>query len=242
MVARVPGSSPHFGVDIPNEDVFGFCFLFDYAIVRLPGIFGFTALHVAARKKGAEILFQEKAMEISLGLNGTSIYLIVDAKKATDLLNEIPRLHLYYPPRKADEKMGFERLIGPIRDSGVFGLRNSTGYCTPGGGCEPEMMRVDGKRGYSETVDLMLNLKQNDQPSSSNDLSDKKFRKSAKVNKDVIKPSAKVISPRRTKQTPLAVKVCICFKDHIDIVERIQYISSLESDMLRVEEEIHKEK
>ncbi|GJY90268.1 hypothetical protein Tco_0505464 [Tanacetum coccineum] len=61
-----------------------------------------------------------------------------------------------------------------------------------GGGCEPETMRVSGKRGYSETVDLMLNLQQNDQSSSSNDLSDKKLHNSAKSNKDVIKPLAKV--------------------------------------------------
>ncbi|GJX05663.1 auxin-responsive protein IAA14-like protein [Tanacetum coccineum] len=61
----------------------------------------------------------------------------------------------------------------------------------PGGGCEPETIRVNGKRGYSETVDLMLNLQQNDQSSSSNDLSDKKLHNSAKSNKDVIKPLAK---------------------------------------------------
>ncbi|GKC85187.1 auxin-responsive protein IAA14-like protein, partial [Tanacetum coccineum] len=61
----------------------------------------------------------------------------------------------------------------------------------PGGGCEPETMRVSGKRGYSETVDLMLNLQQNDQSLSSNDLSDKKLHNSAKSNKDVLKPPAK---------------------------------------------------
>nr|GEZ12203.1 auxin-responsive protein IAA14-like [Tanacetum cinerariifolium] len=60
-----------------------------------------------------------------------------------------------------------------------------------GGGYEPKTMRVNGKRGYLETVDLMLNLQQNDQPSSSNDLSDKKLHNSAKSNKDVIKPPVK---------------------------------------------------
>lgn len=61
----------------------------------------------------------------------------------------------------------------------------------PGGGCELETIKVSGKRGYSETVDLMLNLQQNDQSSSSNDLSDKKLHNSVKSNKDVIKPPAK---------------------------------------------------
>nr|GEW86410.1 auxin-responsive protein IAA14-like [Tanacetum cinerariifolium] len=61
----------------------------------------------------------------------------------------------------------------------------------PGGGCEPETIKVSGKRGYSETVDLMLNLQQNDQSSSSNDLSDKKLHSSVKSNKDVIKPPTK---------------------------------------------------
>ncbi|GJR51030.1 putative ribonuclease H-like domain-containing protein [Tanacetum coccineum] len=61
----------------------------------------------------------------------------------------------------------------------------------PGGGCEPETIKVSGKRGYSETVDLMLNLQQNDQSSSSNDLSDKRLHNSVKSNKDVIKPPAK---------------------------------------------------
>ena len=64
----------------------------------------------------------------------------------------------------------------------------------PGGGCEPETIKVSGKRGYSETVDLMLNLQQNDQSSSSNDLSDKKLHNSVKSNKGVIKPPAKYAS------------------------------------------------
>lgn len=61
----------------------------------------------------------------------------------------------------------------------------------PGGGCEPETLKVTGKRVYSETVDLMLNLQQNDQSSSSTDLNDNKLQNSAKNNKDVIKPPAK---------------------------------------------------
>ncbi|GKF08794.1 auxin-responsive protein IAA14-like protein, partial [Tanacetum coccineum] len=60
----------------------------------------------------------------------------------------------------------------------------------PGGGCEPETMRVNSKHGYSETVYLMLNLQPNDQSLSLNDLSDKKLHNSAKSNKDVLKPPA----------------------------------------------------
>ncbi|GJU42875.1 zinc finger BED domain-containing protein RICESLEEPER 2 [Tanacetum coccineum] len=53
--------------------------------------------------------------------------------------------------------------------------------------------------------------------------------------------SGRVISSRRTKLTPLAVEVCICLKDHLDIEERIQILSRIEGDMLWVEEEIHEE-
>ncbi|KAF5775656.1 putative transcription factor interactor and regulator AUX-IAA family [Helianthus annuus] len=60
----------------------------------------------------------------------------------------------------------------------------------PGGG-EPDTLKVTGKRGYSETVDLMLNLQTNDQSSSSTDLKDKKLQNSASNNKDLIKPPAK---------------------------------------------------
>ncbi|KAI7738787.1 hypothetical protein M8C21_021084 [Ambrosia artemisiifolia] len=60
----------------------------------------------------------------------------------------------------------------------------------PGGG-EPDTLKVTGKRGYSETVDLMLNLQTKDQSSSSNDLKDKKLQNSASNNKDLIKPPAK---------------------------------------------------
>lgn len=64
----------------------------------------------------------------------------------------------------------------------------------PGGGTvtsEPETLKVTGKRGYSQTVDLMLNLQANDQSSSSTDLTDKKLQNSAKNNKDLNKPPAK---------------------------------------------------
>lgn len=58
-----------------------------------------------------------------------------------------------------------------------------------GSGCEVETLKVTGKRGYSETVDLMLNLQSNDQSSSSTDLNDMKLQNSNK--KDLIKPPAK---------------------------------------------------
>nr|GEW54638.1 zinc finger BED domain-containing protein RICESLEEPER 2-like [Tanacetum cinerariifolium] len=53
--------------------------------------------------------------------------------------------------------------------------------------------------------------------------------------------SGRVISPRRIKLTPSAVEACICLKDHLDSMERIQNISPLEGDLERVEEEIHSE-
>ncbi|MFS7924808.1 putative transcription factor interactor and regulator AUX-IAA family [Helianthus anomalus] len=61
----------------------------------------------------------------------------------------------------------------------------------PGGGCEADTaLKFTGKRGYSQTVDLMLNLQTNDQ-SSSTDLNDNKLQNSTKNNKDPIKPPAK---------------------------------------------------
>ncbi|GKB12092.1 zinc finger BED domain-containing protein RICESLEEPER 2 [Tanacetum coccineum] len=40
----------------------------------------------------------------------------------------------------------------------------------------------------------------------------------------------RVISPRRTKLTPVSVEVCICLKDHLDTMERIDVIT-LEGDL-----------
>ncbi|GJZ67152.1 zinc finger BED domain-containing protein RICESLEEPER 2-like protein [Tanacetum coccineum] len=59
------------------------------------------------------------------------------------------------------------------------------------------------------------------------------------ASKSVFLVSGRVISQRRTKLTPVAMEVCICLKDHIDSVERIQHISPLKGDLERVEEEIH---
>lgn len=66
------------------------------------------------------------------------------------------------------------------------------------GGCElpAETLKVTGKRGYSQTVDLMLNLQSSDQSSSSADLNDHKKLQNmnpaaAKNNKDSIKPPTK---------------------------------------------------
>ena len=53
--------------------------------------------------------------------------------------------------------------------------------------------------------------------------------------------SGRVISPRRTKLTPLSVEVCICLKDYLDGVERIQNVSPLEGELLRVEQEIQED-
>ncbi|GJY09002.1 zinc finger BED domain-containing protein RICESLEEPER 2 [Tanacetum coccineum] len=53
--------------------------------------------------------------------------------------------------------------------------------------------------------------------------------------------SGMVISPRRTKLTPTLVEVCICLKDHLDSMERIQHISPIEGELDRLEERIHAE-
>ncbi|GJS73749.1 zinc finger BED domain-containing protein RICESLEEPER 2-like protein [Tanacetum coccineum] len=53
--------------------------------------------------------------------------------------------------------------------------------------------------------------------------------------------SGRVISPRRTKLTPTSVEVCICLKDHLDSMERIQHQSPLEGELEQVEEQIHAE-
>ncbi|GJQ91781.1 zinc finger BED domain-containing protein RICESLEEPER 2 [Tanacetum coccineum] len=51
--------------------------------------------------------------------------------------------------------------------------------------------------------------------------------------------SGRVRSPRRTKLTPTSVEVCICLKDHLDSMERIQHQSPLEGELEQVEEQIH---
>ncbi|GKA25041.1 zinc finger BED domain-containing protein RICESLEEPER 2-like protein [Tanacetum coccineum] len=53
--------------------------------------------------------------------------------------------------------------------------------------------------------------------------------------------SGRVISPQRTKLTPTSVKVFICFKHHLNSIERIQHISPLEGEFERMEEQIHAE-
>ncbi|GKA92490.1 zinc finger BED domain-containing protein RICESLEEPER 3 [Tanacetum coccineum] len=53
--------------------------------------------------------------------------------------------------------------------------------------------------------------------------------------------SGRVISPQRTKLTPTSVEVCICLKDHLDSMERIQHQSPLEGELEQVEEQIHAE-
>ncbi|KAK1434506.1 hypothetical protein QVD17_00249 [Tagetes erecta] len=50
--------------------------------------------------------------------------------------------------------------------------------------------------------------------------------------------SGRVLSTRRTRLTPESLEMCICLKDHLDGVEHIQDISTLEG-YLNVEEEIH---
>ncbi|GJW11943.1 zinc finger BED domain-containing protein RICESLEEPER 2-like protein [Tanacetum coccineum] len=53
--------------------------------------------------------------------------------------------------------------------------------------------------------------------------------------------NGRVISPRRTKLTPISMEVCICLKDYLDSMEQIQYILPFEDDLEQVEEEIHAE-
>lgn len=53
--------------------------------------------------------------------------------------------------------------------------------------------------------------------------------------------SGRVMSPRRTKLTPLSLEVCVCLKSHLDGMERIQHISPLEGELKDVEKEVHEE-
>ncbi|KAK1427878.1 hypothetical protein QVD17_16582 [Tagetes erecta] len=50
----------------------------------------------------------------------------------------------------------------------------------------------------------------------------------------------RVISLRRTRLSPEAVEMCICLKDHLDAVDRIQHLTSLE-DVIEPESKIHDE-
>ncbi|KAJ0742588.1 putative HAT dimerization domain, ribonuclease H-like superfamily [Helianthus annuus] len=50
--------------------------------------------------------------------------------------------------------------------------------------------------------------------------------------------SGRVLSIRRTRLTPEAMEMCICLKDYLDGVERIQHVSNLEGE-LDVEEQLH---
>jgi len=52
--------------------------------------------------------------------------------------------------------------------------------------------------------------------------------------------SGRVLSIRRTRLTSAAVEMCICLKDHLDAVDRIQDKTSLE-DQVTIEEQIHDE-
>ncbi|GJV82442.1 zinc finger BED domain-containing protein RICESLEEPER 2-like protein [Tanacetum coccineum] len=61
------------------------------------------------------------------------------------------------------------------------------------------------------------------------------------ASKSAFPVTGRVISPRRKKFTPTSVEVCICLKDHLDSMERIQHISPLEGELERVEEQIHAE-
>ncbi|KAI3804165.1 hypothetical protein L1987_32338 [Smallanthus sonchifolius] len=47
-----------------------------------------------------------------------------------------------------------------------------------------------------------------------------------------------VLSIRRTRLTPVAMKICICLKDHLDVMEMIQDQTSLE-DEIQAEVTLH---
>ncbi|KAI3821268.1 hypothetical protein L1987_08832 [Smallanthus sonchifolius] len=58
------------------------------------------------------------------------------------------------------------------------------------------------------------------------------------ASESVFSDSGRVLSIRITRLTPVAMEICVCLKDHLDAVERIQDTSSLE-DEIEVEEFIH---
>ena len=53
--------------------------------------------------------------------------------------------------------------------------------------------------------------------------------------------SGRVLSIRRTRLTPESLEMCICFKDHLDAINRIQDKTSLELDAFQYEQDIHNE-
>nr|GEU62759.1 zinc finger BED domain-containing protein RICESLEEPER 3 [Tanacetum cinerariifolium] len=50
--------------------------------------------------------------------------------------------------------------------------------------------------------------------------------------------SGRVLSIRRTRLTSASLEMCICLKDYLDAQERIQHISNLEGDCLKIEEQL----
>ncbi|KAL8240450.1 hypothetical protein R6Q59_013805 [Mikania micrantha] len=52
--------------------------------------------------------------------------------------------------------------------------------------------------------------------------------------------SGRVLSLRRTKLTPESVEMCICLKDHLDSIDRIQDQTTLE-DETSIEVKVHDE-
>ncbi|GJU53751.1 zinc finger BED domain-containing protein RICESLEEPER 2 [Tanacetum coccineum] len=54
--------------------------------------------------------------------------------------------------------------------------------------------------------------------------------------------SGRIISERRSRLTPESVEVCVCLKDYLDGVDRVQHETSLEGPILEdVEETIARE-
>ncbi|PWA48753.1 zinc finger BED domain-containing protein RICESLEEPER 3 [Artemisia annua] len=51
------------------------------------------------------------------------------------------------------------------------------------------------------------------------------------ASESVFSTSKRVLSIRRTRFTPTSLEIGICFKDHLDAAEHIQYISSLEDPL-----------
>ncbi|KAK1408313.1 hypothetical protein QVD17_39972 [Tagetes erecta] len=60
------------------------------------------------------------------------------------------------------------------------------------------------------------------------------------VSESAFSTCGRVISLRRTRLSPEAVEMCICLKDHLDAMDRIQHLTSLEDD-IEPESKIHDE-